>query len=85
MCSKVNTYQTVDEKELQDVQQHSPQRDLQRPQVRVGREERDEAQGAENVGDGKHRLGDQRGVPHLPLVPGFAAVVLHRTEDGERR
>lgn len=49
-------YQTVDEEELQDVQQHSPQRDLQRPQVRVGSEERDEAQGTENVGYGKHCL-----------------------------
>lgn len=81
----MNTYQTVDEKELQDVQQHSPQRDLQRPQVRVGREERDEAQGAKNVGDGKHCLGYERRVPHLPLVPRFAAIVLHRTEDGERQ
>lgn len=53
--------------------------------MRVGREERDEAQGAKNVGDGKHCLGDERRVPHLPLVPRFAAVVLHRTEDGERR
>lgn len=54
VCKHV--YQTVDEKELQDVQQHPPQRDLQRPQVRVGGEQRDEAQGAENVRDGKHRL-----------------------------
>lgn len=53
----MSVYQTVDEEELQYVQQHSPQRDLQRPQVRVGREQRDEAQGAENVGNGKHSLG----------------------------
>lgn len=81
---KMSVYQTVDEEELQDVQQHSPQRDLQRPQVRVGREQRDEAQRAENVGDGKHGLGHESRVPHLPLVPGFTAVVLRRTTDRER-
>lgn len=32
-------YQTVDEEELQDVQQHPPKRDLQWPQMRVGCEE----------------------------------------------
>lgn len=78
----MRVYQTVDEEELEDVQQHPPQRDLQRPQVGVGREQRDEAQRAEDVGDGKHGLGHQSWVPHLPLVPGFAAVVLGRTADG---
>lgn len=81
---ETSVYQAVDEEELEDVQQHSPQGDLQRPQVRVGREQRDEAQRAENVGDGKHGLGHQSRVPHLPLVPGFAAVVLRRTTDRER-
>lgn len=47
--------------------------------MRVGREERDEAKGAENVGDGEQRLSYQSRVPHLPLVPGFTAAVL---EDG---
>lgn len=49
-------HQTVDEEELEDVQQHSPERDLQRPQVGVGCEERDEAQGAEDVRYSKQGL-----------------------------
>ena len=61
--------QAVDEEELEDVQQHATQRDLQRSQVRVGGEERDEPQRAEDVGDGEQGLCDQRGVPHLPLLP----------------
>ncbi len=56
LCKHLCVYQTVDEEELQDVQQHPPKRDLQRPQMRVGREQRNEAQGTENVCDGKHRL-----------------------------
>lgn len=77
-----HVYQAVDEEELEDVEEHPPQGDLQRSQVRVGREKRDESQGAENVGDGEHRLSDQRRVPHLPLVPGFAAAVLNRARHG---
>lgn len=53
-CSCANIYQAVDEEELQDVEQHSPQRNLQWPQVRVGREQWNEAQGTENVCNGKH-------------------------------
>lgn len=56
MCQHLYIYQTVDEEELQDVQQHPPQRDLQWPQVRVCCEQRDESKGTENVSDGKHCL-----------------------------
>lgn len=54
VCKQLHIYQAIDEQELQDVQQHPPKRDLQRPQVRVGCEQRDEAKGTENVGNGKH-------------------------------
>lgn len=80
----VCVYQAVDEEELQDVQQHSPQRDLQWPQVRVGCEQRDEAQRTENVRYGKHCLSYKSWVPHLPLVPGFSTTVLNRTKGGEQ-
>lgn len=46
--------------------------------MRIGREERDEAQRAEDVSDGEHSLGHQRGVPHLPASPGFTITVLSR-------
>lgn len=44
--------------------------------MRIGREERDKAQRAKDVSDGEHGLGHQRGVPHLPAVPGFTLAVL---------
>lgn len=44
--------------------------------MRIGCKERDEAQRAEDVSDGKHSLGHQRGVPHFPAVPGFTFTVL---------
>lgn len=75
-------HQTVDEEELEDVQQHPPQRDLQGAQVGVGREEGDQTQGAEDVSDGEDGLRHQGGVPHFPLVPGSTATVL-KAEDGE--
>lgn len=83
-CLSATVYQTVDEEELQDVQKHPPQGDLQRPQVGVGCEKRDESQGTENVRNGKHCLGHQCRVPHLPLVPGFTTTVLNRTIDDIR-
>lgn len=83
VCKHLCIYQTVDEEELQDVQKHSPQRDLQWPQMRVGCEQRDEAQGTENVRNGKHCFSYKRWMPHLPLVPGFTTTVLNRTMDGE--
>ena len=42
----------------------------------VGGEEGDESEGAEGVGDGEQRRGDQRGVPHLPLLPRTRRVIL---------
>lgn len=83
VCKHLYIYQTVDEEELQDVQEHSPQRNLQWPQMRVGCEQRDEAQGTENVRNGKHCFSYKRWMPHLPLVPGFTTAVLNRTMDGE--
>lgn len=56
--SEGQQHQTVDEQELEDVQQHPAQRDLQRPQVRVGREEGDEPQGAEDVSDSEQSFGN---------------------------
>lgn len=76
-------HQAVDEEELEDVQQHSAQRDLQRPQVGVGSEEADEAQGAEDVGNGKQSFRHQGGVPHLPAASGFLSTVLEA--ESERR
>lgn len=73
---KGQQHQAVDEKELEDVQEHSTQRDLQRAQVGIGSEEADEAQGAEDVGDGKQSLCHQGGVPHLPVASGFLSAVL---------
>lgn len=70
------SYQTVNEKELEDVQQHPAQWDLQGPQVGVGSEEGDESQRAEDVGNGKQRLCDQGRVPHLPLLPRPGGVIL---------
>lgn len=46
----------------------------------VGGEEGDESEGAEDVGDGEQSLGDQGGVPHLPLLPGTRGVIL---EEGD--
>ena len=48
----------------------------------VGREQGDESQRAEDVGDGEHGLGHQGGVPHLPQVAGLTAAVLQRDGDG---
>ena len=76
--------QAVDEEELEDVQQHAAQRDLQRPQVRVGGEEGDEPQGAEDVGDGEHRLRHQGGMPHLPVLPRLTAAVLQGEPESKR-
>lgn len=73
---KGEQHQTVDEEELEDVQEHSAQGDLQGAQVGVGSEEADEAQGAEDVGDGKQCLGHQGGVPHFPVTSGFLSTVL---------
>lgn len=72
--------QAVDEEELQDVQQHPAQRDLQGAQVRIGCEEWDESERAEDVSDGEQRLSDQRWMPHLPLFPGPRGVILEVTE-----
>lgn len=68
--------QAEDEKELEDVEQHAAQRDLQRPQVGVGREESDEPQRAEDVGDSEEGLGHQGGVQHVPRLPLLHVVVL---------
>lgn len=79
-------HQAVYEQELEDVQQHPAQRDLQGPQVRVRGEQGDEAQRAEDVGDGEERLGHQRGVPHVPGLAGVEGAVLGAREahrDGE--
>lgn len=69
-------HQAVDEEELEDVQEHSAQRDLQGAQVGVGSEEADKAQGAEDVGDGEQGFRHQGGVPHLPATSGFLSTVL---------
>lgn len=50
---KGQKHQTVDEKEFENIQQHATKRDLQWAQVRVGSEQRDETQGAEDVGNRK--------------------------------
>lgn len=50
----------------------------------VGGEEGDESEGAEDVCDGEQSLSYQRGVPHLPLLPGTRGVILKGGEvDGE--
>lgn len=69
-------HQAVDEEELEDVQEHSTQRDLQGAQMGVCSEEADQAQGAEDVGDGKQSFRHQGGVPHLPVTSGFSSAVL---------
>lgn len=74
-------HQAVDEEELEDIQQHPAQRDLKRTQVRVGGEERDETKRAEDVGDGEESLGDEGGVPHLPILTRTRTVVLMERED----
>lgn len=76
-------HQTVNEEKLEDVQQHPPQRDLQRPEVGVGCEKGDESERAEDVGDGKQSLGDQRRVPHLPLLPWTRRVILEGGMEGK--
>lgn len=70
-------YQAIDEEELEDVKQHPPKRDLKRSKMRVGCEQGNEAQGTENVCYCKNGLCYECWVPHLPLVPGFAATVLN--------
>lgn len=42
----------------------------------VGSEKANEAQGAEDVGDGKQCLCHQSRVPHLPVASGFLPTVL---------
>ena len=67
-AAKRDHHQAQDADEAEDVGQHATQRDLQRAQVRVDRENEDYFQGAQYVGDGKDRLADQRGVPGVPLL-----------------
>lgn len=74
-------HQAVDEEEFKDIQQHPAERDLQRTQMRVGGEERDEAQRAEDVGDGEESLGDEGRVPHLPIHTRTRTVVLMEREE----
>ena len=63
-CENEEEYQ----QELPDVDQHAPERDLQRAQLGVGLEEEDDATETEDVGDGEHALGDERRVGVGPLV-----------------
>lgn len=78
---KSQQHKTVDEKKLEDVQQHAAERNLQWAQVRVGSEQRDETQRAEDVGNGEESLCDERRVPHLPLHTRTRAIVLMERED----
>ena len=57
-----------DEQELPDVDQHAPERDLQRAQLRVGLEEEYDATETEDVGDGEDAFRDERRVGVGPLV-----------------
>lgn len=66
--------QCKDDKELEDVHDHTAQRDLQRSQVRVDREHVDELQRAEDVGCSEHGLGHEAGIICRPVFTGKVRV-----------
>ena len=57
-----------DEEELPDVNKHAAEGDLQRPELRVGLKEEDDAAETEDIGDGEDTLGDECRVGIRPLV-----------------
>ena len=58
-----------DEEELEDVDDHPTEGDLEGTQVRVDREQVYQLQGTEYVGGGKQALGYQGGIVGVPLLP----------------
>lgn len=60
--------QDVEHEELQYIEHHSTERDLQRAQVRVDAEDVDQLEAAEDVGGGEQAFGQQHGVPGVPLL-----------------
>ena len=60
-----------DHHELEDVLDGAAQRDLQRPEALVGRQDVGDAREAQHHGDGVQALRDDLGVRGPPLVPGW--------------
>ncbi len=78
-------HQEEDDEELDDVDQHAAQWDLQRAQVGVRLEEVDDASKAEDVGDGEQALGHQHGLRVRPVAPaadGWMEIVRQSQVDG---
>ena len=67
-------HEEEDDEELEDVHEHTTQRDLQRSQVGVHREHVDELQGTEDVGRGEHGLGHQVRIVGRPFLTGQVSV-----------
>lgn len=61
-------HQRVDEEELDDVDDHPAERDLQRPQVRIDRENMDELEEGEDHAGGKGSLRQQHRIEGVPLL-----------------